>query len=337
MLEELERFVLCTTPAELRKKHLSGLVTHHLQRYRIAKFQQIVAEFNNNEKHKPLLTLEGMLPEKKNKIGHIGSISENYFYGHGLALREYCGSRRSITSCIEHAVYLDNNLPQRDCRWPVLCFSPRRESFLRTRGFEATAIGLPIVYTKGLLPAGQIERLKTRLGKTLIFFPFHSIENAYCRYSITEAIRALSEYQKEYKTIIVCIYFHDIKSESLIKRYKDAGFYCVTAGHREDPLFLKRLRSFFDISDATATNMVGTSSAYSLGLNIKHYIIDQDVKKIPINLNEPVINKKNQIREKAMEILKEQKNINNENDFFSYNFGTNIKLSCKAIKELLHI
>ena len=74
--------------------------------------------------------------------------------------------------------------------------------------------------------------------------------------------------------MLVCLYYRDILNGNYAQ-YEEAGFTVVTAGYREDCLFLSRLRSLISISDLTMSNSVGTHVGYCVYMGKPHYVYDQ--------------------------------------------------------------
>lgn len=76
---------------------------------------------------------------------------------------------------------------------------------------------------------------------------------------------------------MVCLYYRDIELGRAIE-YEEAGFIVVSAGRREDHMFLHRLHTFFSLADYTVSNNVGTHIGYSIILNRPHTILCEEIE-----------------------------------------------------------
>lgn len=137
-------------------------------------------------------------------------------------------------------------------------------------------LGPYISYVKSLYSYEKLERMKKKLGRTLLVFPLHSVDDKeYTEYDIDEFIREVDAIKDQYcyDTVMVCMYWRDIHTNTFIP-YKKKGWKIVTAGHRLDSNFLRRLRSIILLSDMVVTNGVGTHVGYAVCLNKPVYIMD---------------------------------------------------------------
>lgn len=133
-----------------------------------------------------------------------------------------------------------------------------------------------IYYARSLLSYGRLRKIKRKLRKTLLVFPLHSVNNReYMIYDVNAFIGQIEDVQKAhgYDSVLVCMYWCDI----LMHRnepYQKKGWKIVTAGHRLDTNFLRRLRSIFSLADMVVTNGVGTHVGYAICMKKPVYILD---------------------------------------------------------------
>ena len=146
------------------------------------------------------------------------------------------------------------------------------------------ALGPYILYVKSLYTSSTLQRLKRRLGKTLLFFPVHASSDCKMPFDAHEAIRRLQVLKKQYgfRTVLVCMYYMNLQQGEHLP-YLQAGFQVVTAGSSNDPSFLSRLRSIIQLGDVGVTNAVGTHMGYCVSLGLPVYflkmVIDRSEEK----------------------------------------------------------
>lgn len=206
----------------------------------------------------------------------------NDWYGHAVTLKKFLGLPEAyqFKFIIEHGMYfseqvadieLESDLPS------FMTYSPYRAKILKKIKKKAFAIGPFIHYANHYLSEEQLEEEKKRLGKTILFFPFHSLLDINHQYNMDLSYKKIKSLAKDYKTVRVCMYWKDVllgKQEY----YQSKGWECVTAGHILDPLFLSRLKSIIHISDITISNDASTPLSYSVYMNKPHIIFLQRPK-----------------------------------------------------------
>lgn len=208
----------------------------------------------------------------------------NAFYGIADALKSYSGFTGKIFACIEHGVYFGDYVNEKECvisGFPaILTFGEKRIEHLRNRSSKMLfAIGPYIYYAKDILDQEKIRQIKTRLGKTLLVFPTHSVDRVTVDMNSSSLIKRIKQFKEEhgFDTVLVCLYYRDVELGRAIE-YEHAGFLVVSAGRREDRAFLNRLHTFFSISDYTLSNNVGTHIGYSVILGKPHTILEEAVE-----------------------------------------------------------
>ncbi|MDX6190119.1 hypothetical protein SGQ83_12230 [Flavobacterium sp. Fl-318] len=149
----------------------------------------------------------------------------------------------------------------------IITFSDYREKHISKEypTKKIIKIGPYIHYVDSLLNNDDFKELKIRLGKTLLVFPFHSIDGVISEFDNEELLSVIEERRKDFDTILVCLYFKDIQI-GRAKDYIDKGYKVVTAGHSNDAFFLNRLKSIMELSDSIISNEVGSYIAYAVYL-----------------------------------------------------------------------
>ncbi len=225
-----------------------------------------------------------ILSYKKKKYADTIVLNEyqntDAYYGISTILRKYSGYRKIIAATIEHGVYFgtvtseveEYNLP---C---VITFSDERKKELRKiTDRPIYVIGPYILYADSILKGDEFNKIKSKLGTTLLVVPSHGLEKIHKEYSQDLLIEYIISVSKEYEidTILVSLYFADI--ERYAKYYERMGWQIVCSGYRTDTDFLNRQRTIMEISDYVITNNVGTHIGYAVALNKPVSFFRQDI------------------------------------------------------------
>lgn len=208
----------------------------------------------------------------------------NSYYGIGQKLREYSGYKKPINACSEHGVYFGDYTDEKEMVNSglngLITFSAHRKAFLDDKAdVPVYAIGPYIHYAHVLLSDEELKAKKAELGKTLLFFPDHSVDRVDTDFDTASLIAELKIFAKEngFKTVMVSLFYKDVQL-GRAKEYEEEGFIVVTNGYRMDPHFLDRQKTFISLADYTASNAVGTHIGYCVALGKGHLIFDQDIK-----------------------------------------------------------
>lgn len=211
--------------------------------------------------------------------------SANFFYGIEPMLLEYSDRREPLKGVIEHGLYVGPFVNRDETylsRLPVvMTFGPRRAAAIRDIcDVPILQLGPYIQYASPIISANEMVALKEQLGKVLLVFPSHSIETVDVAFDVRRLIEQSEElaWRRGIQNVLYCLYFNDVNN-GLAQIFDDFGCTVVSAGHRSDPLFLSRLRSYIELSDVTASNSVGTHMGYCVALGRPHILLDVEVEK----------------------------------------------------------
>lgn len=211
----------------------------------------------------------------------------NIFYGIANDIKRFTGYTAKIPACIEHGLYLgeySNPVEGKESGLPAtVTFGHRRVATLKNAGANPIAIGPYILYADVIKNLYEEVRSWLKSGSTLLVMPSHSTKDISSVYSIDQFITAVNQFASEHNfcNIIVNIYFRDCNPK-VIEAYKSNGWLVVCAGHMCDPLFLRRLRTFIELSDCTLSNSFGTHVGYSVALNTPHVILGEKPKRVDL-------------------------------------------------------
>ncbi|MCX8045020.1 MAG: hypothetical protein N3B18_12945, partial [Desulfobacterota bacterium] len=220
-----------------------------------------------------IATLAGSL-ETELKTAEIHK--SNDFYGFASVLKKYAGvpDTYQIKAAIEHGPLMGNCIWDNDIEAPLPAIFPMsrcRRMFLNKKTDKPVIpIGPVITYAEGYLSMEELRNEKQKLGRTLVAFPAHSTHWIDVAYDIEGYCNFLEELGKSFDTVIVCLYWKDVLRR-VAEHYRARGFYCVTAGHIFDPLFMSRLRSIIALADLTTSNEISSVLGYCVLLGKPHY------------------------------------------------------------------
>lgn len=206
----------------------------------------------------------------------------NSFYGAASAMETYAHAQSSMKACIEHGVYFGDYVNEAELDGSGLpCLvtfgEVRREHIKSHSDVPVAMVGPYISYSERYLDDEEHGALKNKLGKTLLVFPSHSIDRVKVEYETNALIEGINSVAKkcDVESILVCLYYRDLLNGHA-KEYEEAGYTVVTAGYREDPLFLSRLKTLIQLADISMSNSVGTHVGYCVYLGTPHYILPQE-------------------------------------------------------------
>lgn len=270
--KEINKMSMLLIKNELLRKNIIVLIYNFKCFFRI----------NKKEKNNEFLFQPDILIRNKRFI-FSEFYKGNCLYGISNVLKEYCNYNDKIYACIEHGVYFGEYINEREAinsGLPALItFSKKRIEHIRKKSQkQAFSIGPYIYYARSLLNDKEITKYKKEHGRILLVFPSHSIDRVKTSFNYEDFINQIEQFKRKNKfdNVLVCLYYRDIE----LKRhniYKEAGYNVVCAGRREDPCFLRRLKTYFEISDYSISNSIGTHIGYSIALNIPHTVIPQQI------------------------------------------------------------
>lgn len=206
----------------------------------------------------------------------------NDWYGHATILKNFLGLPKNykFKFIIEHGTYFSDQVADIELESNLSAFvtySPYRAKVLKKYRKYTYAIGPFIHYAPHYLTRKQLIEDKKRLGKTILFFPSHSLIGLTNEYDMNYSYKKIKELSKGFDSIRVCIYWKDVLLGKH-KFYQSKGLECVSAGHILDPLFLPRVKSIIQTADLTISNDASSPLSYCIYMNKPHIIFYQRPK-----------------------------------------------------------
>lgn len=164
---------------------------------------------------------------------------------HGLIFRNTNWTDTSLTSrasCLTYGAF----------RKKIL------KKYYRTPIFS---VGPYIHYASDYYDEKQFLSVKSKLGKTLLVFPTHSTDDSSLVFSQNNFLTKILSLSKNFDSILICSFWWNI-DDPIILKLKSIGCKIVSAGYREDPLFLSRLKTIIKLSDFCIGDSIGTHIGY---------------------------------------------------------------------------
>lgn len=196
-------------------------------------------------------------------------------------MQQYAGFDSTAKAAIEHGVYFGNYVNDAELDGSglpcLITFGPSRVSHISAvSNVPIAAVGPYIAYAPDYLSPEDQVSLKSSLGKVLLVFPSHSVDRVSVAFDFEGLFEDIDQVveSNQIDEVLVCLYYRDLLSGAA-ERYEAKGYRVVTAGYREDLLFLPRLRSLIRISDLTMSNSVGTHVGYCAFFGKPHRVLRQ--------------------------------------------------------------
>lgn len=187
-------------------------------------------------------------PDKKVKLS-------NRFYGFNYNLKRYANYTGCINSAMEHGPNLDGEEggEYMDKTTPALIVhSKQRREFLEEKklGKPIFAVGTSIYYGESLFSEYDLKIVKEHLGKTLLIYPLHDIENFHYIQDVEIFIDFVKKIKEEHNfdTVLVSMYFVDIERGRHL-RFEREGWTILSSGRRENYDFCDIMKTIITMAD----------------------------------------------------------------------------------------
>jgi hypothetical protein len=219
-------------------------------------------------------------------------VKDGNLYGIGCVIKQYAAvSNMPISYAFEHGLYFGEYVPVASyyrTTKSIITFSDHRKNIIQSKlDKHVIAIGPYIHYANSLLGESEIDNIKKKYGKILLFFFAHGTREGGEYYNVPKIICKLNEIRKEkrFDSVFVCMYYYDLLNTCFAQMFTKANFEIITAGHVYDINFLARLKSIIGLADYVVTNdVVGTSLGYCVYMKkpcfIIHDIIEDSYSRI---------------------------------------------------------
>lgn len=211
----------------------------------------------------------------------------NKCYGNFWAVKNALSNKFSENCIIEHGLYFGEYVLLDDLKLKkpevIYTYGDYRKKVLENSNHEflkdvrIEAIGPYINYVSNFAKKDTLKKIKEEYGKILLVFPTHASPEVDLNYKEDEFLEEIKSVSKNYDTVFISLFWLDILKEKHFA-YEKLGYRVVTAGTRNDPRFLNRLRDLIELSSMTMSNDIGTHIGYCISLKRPHYYYYQNIE-----------------------------------------------------------
>lgn len=253
--------------------------------------------FEENERRKSLSIFDYKALSKPMPYYPIEKAEDSNYYGYALAFKTYAHVDK-VNASIEHGLYLGDRITiaenYRTTRRIIAMGENRVLSFKHHNVKKPVfAIGPYIHYAEPYLSDDEFKALKEELGRVLLVMPVHASKSIKVSYDNQLIYNFIDSVEKDFDTVLICMYFRDIlNNPEIVSEYEARGYKIVCAGHMYDLSFVNRLKSIIMLSDYVVSNSHGTNTGFCTYMGkpqtiiidntmVKHHnFYSEDVKKI---------------------------------------------------------
>lgn len=132
-------------------------------------------------------------------------------------------------------------------------------------------LGPYIHYASQYYSDEKVLQIKNKLGKTLLVFPSHSWEYGEKKTENSLFDIVYQKYANNYDTVLVCAYWNDIDAP-IIDLFAQNDAKIVSAGFRNDPNFIQRLKTIISLADDVVVDDIGTNIGFCKYMNKPVYL-----------------------------------------------------------------
>lgn len=127
-------------------------------------------------------------------------------------------------------------------------------------------LGPYIHYASPYYSDEKAMQMKNELGKVLLVFPSHSWEKGEKKVDNNLFDIVYKKYANDYDTVLVCAYWNDIDAP-ILDLFAQNGATIVSAGFRNDPNFIRRLKTIISLADEVVVDDIGTNIGFCKYMN----------------------------------------------------------------------
>lgn len=198
-----------------------------------------------------------------------GKEEEGYRYGNLQTLLRFADIKRiegNYIPIVSHVMSLPLYSPKFRYKTSVIFAGEYYKKYVHEIApwVPVFTVGPYIQYSKGIYNENIFKIKKEKIGKMLLVFLPHTLENTSRGFDRRIFIdRVKSQYGDSFDQIWLCVYFADI-NEEVCEYAQKIGIHIVSAGFRFDPFFNDRLKTIIQLADAVVCGDIGGFLAYSM-------------------------------------------------------------------------
>ena len=231
----------------------------------------------------PRIECNNMICTSENKLDwlqlpprdRMSSVDMTSIYGANKVSAAYCGLRRIPES--QRGYWSHGWIPQhhfvdpravghmgvthRDHFKSIWTGTQKEAKYLLGHGFEAHAIGVPIVYVP--------DRLYERRDRTLLVMPAHSLHYTQHTWRFQEYAESIRAIRDEFESVVVCLHAACIANGYWVNEFRSLGFPVIVGADPLDRNSLDRTRALMSQFEFVTTNGFGSHMAYGAAFGAK--------------------------------------------------------------------
>ena len=119
-----------------------------------------------------------------------------------------------------------------------------------------------IHYASSYYSDEKINQMKNKLGRILLVFPSHTWEYGTEKTDTTGLLNIVyKKYAASYDNIMLCTYWNDVDAP-ILSEFEKNGAILVSAGFRNDPNFVRRLKTIITLADDVILDDIGPNIGF---------------------------------------------------------------------------
>ncbi len=218
------------------------------------------------------------LKEYRNRIDNEGqpfwsynlNKTESRMYGIHKALFGDINDKEVYFPSAEHGLIFHNSNwsdTENTVRASCVTFGDfRKEILQKFYDTPVFCVGPYIHYAEDYYKPEKFFDIKNKIGKNLLVFPTHGTDDAKITYSEKCFADKIFELKNDFDSVTVCVFWWNL-NDPMVSFLREKGCHIVSAGYREDPNFLSRLKTIIDLSDLAIGDSIGTNVGYCISRN----------------------------------------------------------------------
>ena len=199
------------------------------------------------------------------------NFSNSHIYGIWDSIFGQFGVDPIYTPSVEHGLILHDQIfndIEDTARAACVTFGQFRKEIIKKHIKKPVfCVGPYIHYASSFYDSERIESERKKNGKTLLVFPMHSTNNSELSVEIDNYISYLKGKEKAFDTILINTFWWNI-NDPLTHALESEGYRIVSAGFRDDVMFIRRLKTLIKMSDMVVGDSIGTHVGYCINCGI---------------------------------------------------------------------
>lgn len=221
-----------------------------------------------NKKHSMINNIFDYYEVIKERPYWESTFLSNGLYGASYCLKRFTGYSKKIMCAIEHGMphTFENKFELNDnpADFLLVASEERKKVLQGHTNKEVIPYGPLIAYSKTLFDKNVIRDIKDNLGKTLLVYPIHSVEDYHFNNNFDKFIGYIEEIKNKYDfdTVLISLYFIDILRGFHI-RFLQKGWQIMCSGNRLNYDFMDCQRTIMEFADLVVCQGYSSALGYA--------------------------------------------------------------------------